>query len=229
MLIIFFRAVILLFTLIVVMRLMGKRQIGEMQPYEFIITLLIAELACIPMSDISIPLIYGIVSVVAVFIIHQILTVAEHVSQNMRKIISGKPSIVINKNGIDVLELKRNNLGVDDLIESLRGTGNYSLDSVNYAIYESNGKLSVLENDVSSSNEELPLLIVSEGKIDEKNVKLTHLSRDFIKDVMKQQDIKSLKSIEVLTLDGSGKIYLKTVGNKFKTFNVELPKECNVW
>lgn len=229
MLIIFFRAVILLFTLIVVMRLMGKRQIGEMQPYEFIITLLIAELACVPMSDISIPLVYGIVSVLAVFIIHQVLTIAEQLSTKMRRVISGKPSIVINKNGVDILELKRNNLSVDDLIESLRGTGNYSLDSVNYAIYESNGKLSVLENSVSSSNENLPLLIVSEGKVDAKNVSIAHLGNDFIPDFLKKNGISDLKKVEVLTIDGEGKAYLKEANKKFRIVQTELPERCEKW
>ena len=103
--IIFFRATVLLITLIVVMRLMGKRQIGEMQPFEFIITLLIAELACIPMSDVSIPLIYGVVSVLAVFIIHQLLTILSLKSVFIRHAVCGKPSVVINKDGVDMKSL----------------------------------------------------------------------------------------------------------------------------
>ena len=78
MLIIFIRAIIIFVTLVVIMRLMGKRQIGEMQPFEFIITLLIAELACVPMTDVSIPLVYGVVSIIAVFILHQIFKEKQH-------------------------------------------------------------------------------------------------------------------------------------------------------
>ncbi len=229
MVIIFFRAIILLITLILVMRLMGKRQIGEMQPFEFIITLLIAELACVPMSDVSIPLIYGLVSVLAVFILHQLLTIFEQKYKPFRHLISGKPSIVINKDGVDLLELKRNNLGIDDLIESLRGTGNFSLDSVSYAIYEANGKLSVLESENKNASQELPVLLVSEGKIDQKNVTLCHLGNDFINKIIKDENIKSLKNIEVMTLEPNGRIYYKENGKKYKILNIELPKESNPW
>ena len=211
-------------TLIIVMRLMGKRQIGEMQPFEFIITLLIAELACIPMSDVSIPLVYGIVSVLAVFIIHQILTVLSQNSLLVRRAVCGKPSVVINKNGVDVSELKKNNLGVDDLIESLRGTGNYSLDSVHYAIYESNGKLTVLENE-EIENKFLPILIVEQGRIQKNNLALAHLQDDFLPSVLQRAGVKNVKRVEVLTIDGSGKIYLQVKNERYITFNVDLPKE----
>lgn len=225
--IIFIRAVILMITLVAVMRLMGKRQIGEMQPFEFIITLIIAELACIPMSDVSIPLIYGIVSVLAVFIIHQVLTVLSQKSQIVRLAVCGKPSVLINKNGVDVKELKRNNMGVDDLIESLRGTGNYSLDSVYYAIYESNGTMTVLKNE-DKENSFLPLLLVEEGKVSEKNLQLIKLDDGFIKNVAEQNGIKRVKDIEVLTLDSSGKVYLQAKGRKYKTLTVSLSEE-NKW
>ena len=119
--IVFIRAVILLVTLLAVMRFMGKRQIGEMEPFEFIITLVIAELICVPMSDVSIPLLYGIISVLAVFILHQIFTLAERSGRIVRNVISGKPSVVVNKNGVDIKELKKNNMSLDDLIETLRG------------------------------------------------------------------------------------------------------------
>ncbi len=228
MVIIFIRAVILLFTLIVVMRLMGKRQIGEMQPYEFIITLLIAELACVPMSDVSIPLIYGIISVLAVFILHQLLTIFEHISKNFKHLISGKPSIVINKNGVDILELKRNNLGVDDLIESLRITGNYSLDSVQYALYEANGKLSVLENE-NITVKSLPVLFVAEGKIDKHNLTLCKLNENYILNLLKNQNITKLKNVEVLTIDGNGKVYLKEKNKPYKNFFVKLGDETKKW
>ena len=111
MFVIFLRAVILYALLLIVMRLMGKRQIGEMQPFEFIITLLIAELACIPMTDISIPLSYGIVSLLAVFILHQVMSLLERLGDKVKFLISGKPSVVITPDGVNELELKKIILG----------------------------------------------------------------------------------------------------------------------
>ncbi len=224
MLVIFFRAIIIFATLIVIMRLMGKRQIGEMQPFEFIITLLIAELACVPMTDVSIPLIYGIVSVFAVFILHQTLTILEQSCSLFRRIVDGKPSVVINKNGVDVNELKKNNMDVNDLIESLRSTGNFTLDSVHYAIYESNGKLSVLKSEKSGNCEQMPILLVSCGRVQKHNLSLLKLDADFLNTFMKDNQIKSLKQIQVLTLDGCGNVYLQLVGQKYKTLKINLPQ-----
>lgn len=223
MLVIFFRAIIIFVTLIVIMRLMGKRQIGEMQPFEFIITLLIAELACVPMTDVSIPLIYGIVSVFAVFILHQALTLLEQSCTLFRRIVDGKPSVVINKCGVDVKELKKNNMDVSDLIESLRSTGNFSLDSVHYAIYESNGKLSVLKSENSTTSEQMPILIVSCGRVQKNNLKLLDVGNDFITDLMKTNRIARLKDIQILTLDGGGNVYLQVKGQNYKTFKITLP------
>ena len=170
----FIRTLIIIITLMVLMRLMGKREIGEMQPYEFIITLIIADLACIPMADVSIPLGYGIVAILCLFLLHQVLTLIEQGGSFFKRVISGKPSLVINKNGVDILELKKNNLGVSDLIESMRTAGYFSFDALSYAIYEANGSLSALPNDNQQSDTALPVLIIDTGKIDNHNLNLIH-------------------------------------------------------
>ena len=97
MIVTFIRTLIIFVTLVVVMRLMGKRQIGEMQPFEFIVTLIVADLACVPMADVSIPLTYGIVAILALFLLHQLLSFLEQSSDFFKHVISGRPSVVINK------------------------------------------------------------------------------------------------------------------------------------
>ena len=149
---IFIRTIIVFITLLVIMRLMGKRQIGEMQPFELVITLLIAELACIPMADTSIPLLYGIVSILTIYFLHQIVCLLDLQFKPMKAVLSGSPSIVLNKNGIDDTQLKKNNLDVSDLIESLRGAGYFSLDAVDYALYEANGSFSALPRSARRGN-----------------------------------------------------------------------------
>ena len=219
--IVFIRAIILMITLLVVMRLMGKRQIGEMEPFEFVITLLIAELICVPMGDVSIPLLYGVVSVLAVFVLHQLFTLLEGSGRTMRKIISGKPSIVINKNGIDIHELKSNNMSVDDLLEVLRGTGNFSFDSVNYAILESNGVLSVMKKE-GSSCQDLPLLIVSEGKTVKNNMDRLGIDETFVKNLLKEQGVERIKDVIALTVDEAGKTFLQVRNEKYKVCEIDL-------
>ncbi len=219
--IIFIRSIIIFILLLVVMRLMGKRQIGEMQPFEFIITLLIAELACAPMADTSLPLTYGMVSVIAVFVIHQIVSVIEQSGRMAKKILSGKPSLIINKDGVDLNELKKNNLDVEDLIESLRISGYFALENVDYAIFESNGNISVLGNQ-NSTPDSLPILIINNGKKISCNCKSLNLDENFFDTIKEKASNTDLKSVEVLTLDGNGHCYLKPKGKKFCTFEVKL-------
>lgn len=108
MLTIFFRGLIIFAVLLVIIRLMGKRQIGEMEPFELVITLVISEIACIPMGDRSIPLIYGIVCILTLYVVHQFIVLLMK-SSKMQSLISGKPLLVINKNGIDK-ELLKNSI-----------------------------------------------------------------------------------------------------------------------
>lgn len=224
MVLIMIRTAIIFITLLIIMRLMGKRQIGEMQPFELVITLLIAELACIPMADSSIPLLYGIVSVVTIYVLHEIVCLLDLKVKPLKSLISGKPSLVINKNGIDDYQLKKNNLDVSDLIESLRSAGYFSLDSVDYALYESNGTLSALpKENYEQMQTSLPLVMVDNGKFDKKNVNITGLGQEFFEDVLQNQGVKNVKKVLVLTADGTGKMYLQIKNEKFRTFTVQYP------
>ena len=219
---IFIRTVIVFITLLVVMRLMGKRQIGEMQPYELVITLIIADLACIPMADNSIPLLYGIVAILTVYLLHQIVCLIDLNFDKAKKIVSGEPSIVLNKNGIDDTQLKKNNLDVSDLIESLRVEGYFSLDAVDYALYEAEGTFSALPKpDYESLQRSLPVIIVRDGKFDKKNISLTNQTEEYYLKILQQRDCKRLKDVLVMTVDGNGKTYLQKRGEKFQTFSLD--------
>ncbi len=223
------RTAIIFIVLLVIMRLMGKRQIGEMQPFELVITLLIAELACIPMADVSIPLLYGIISVLTIFVLHEIMTLLDLKIKPLKSFISGKPSVVVNKNGIDDYQLKRNNLDVSDLIESLRSAGYFSLDAVDYALYEANGTFSALpKQDYEQMQTSLPIVIIDNGKYDQKNLEITGLEQSFFDGILEEKKVKKAKDVLVLTADGTGKLYLQVKKRKFETFKVEYP-EGKVW
>ena len=218
------RTAVIFIVLLVIMRLMGKRQIGEMQPFELVITLLIAELACIPMADVSIPLLYGIISVLTIFVLHEIMTLLDLKIKPLKSFISGKPSVVVNKNGIDDYQLKRNNLDVSDLIESLRTAGYFSLDAVDYAVYEANGTFSALpRQDYEELQTSLPLVVIDNGKYDKKNLEITGLEQSFFDGILKEQGVKRVKDVLVLTADGTGKIYLQSKKQKYVTFRTEYP------
>ena len=225
MLVVLIRTLIIFTLLIVVMRLMGKRQIGEMQPFEFIVTLIIADLACIPMADTSIPLLYGVISVLTLFFVHQLFSILEQTSDKIKGVISGKPSIVIDKNGVNMKELKKNNLSVDDLIESMRNQGYFSFDELDYAIFESNGKLSSLESkSQSQKSKSLPLLIVSNGKTVKRNISVINSSESEIIEFIRLNGY-FLKNVEVMTIDGNGRTYFKAKNQKFKVLTYQIKGE----
>ena len=219
---IFIRTALIFITLLVIMRLMGKRQIGEMQPYELVITLIISELACIPMADNSIPLLYGIISILTVYLLHQIVCLIDLNSLRAKAVLSGSASVVLNKNGIDDTQLKKNNLDVSDLIESLRVEGYFSLDAVDYALYESEGTFSALpKKNYQELQNSLPVIVVDEGKFDKKNLEQTKRDKAYYLKVLKEQGCENEKKVLVMTVDGNGKVYLQQKGKRFKVFHLD--------
>jgi uncharacterized membrane protein YcaP (DUF421 family) len=225
---IFIRTVIIFIATLFVMRLMGKRQIGEMQPYELVITLIIADLACIPMADNSIPLLYGLIAIFTVYLLHQIICILDLNFPWTKSVVSGIPSIVLNKNGIDDTQLKKNNLDVSDLIESLRVEGYFALDAVEYALYESEGTFSALpKSNYQELQTSLPIVLIDEGNFDDKNLKYIGKDRAYIMDILKKQGCQKLKNVLVMTVDGNGKVYLQQKGEKYKVFH--LGWESSLW
>ena len=222
------RSTIVFIAILCVMRLMGKRQIGEMQPYELVVTLIIADLACIPMSDNSTPLLYGIMAILTIYLLHQIICFLDLHVPAAKLLVSGTPSIVLNKNGIDDTQLKKNNLDVSDLIESLRVEGYFSLDAVEYALYESEGTFSALPKiNYLELQKSLPVTLIIEGKFDEDNVKRTKRDKAFYLRILKENGCKNVKKVLVMTVDGNGKVYFQEKGKRYQV--VQLNFETPLW
>ncbi|MBO4823293.1 MAG: DUF421 domain-containing protein [Clostridia bacterium] len=144
MLTIVIRVIIIYIVTIVVMRVMGKRQIGDMEPFELVITLIIADLATIPMADPTIPIWYGILPLLVMQVLHFFVVKLQYKSKTVRKILSGSPVIVVSPQGIDYQKLKALDICTDELMELLRSKDIYDIKDIDYAILESNGKLSVV-------------------------------------------------------------------------------------
>jgi len=227
---VFLRVIIIYSTVLLFLRLMGKRQIGEMQPYEVVITLIIADLATLPMSDTNIPLLNGILPLAVLVVLHFAITYSTRKSMFLRKVFSGKPVVVISPNGIEYDNLRDLNMNIDDLQESIRLCNYYSFDQVQYAIIETNGKMSVIPTadaapatalDTGTKNPPpvLPSIIVSDGKMVKEKLKEQNLTADFVKKVMKKFDIKKIDDITIMSIDEDDKMYLQTKGKKFQVIN----------
>lgn len=232
MLTIVFRSVIIYSVVLLLYRLMGKRQLGQMQPFELVLTLIIADLATIPMAEVSVPVLHGIVPVLTLVVLHFALSFFSQISNKFAHFLSGKPVIVINPDGIDYKALKNLNMSVDDVFEAIRGCGYFSLEQVQYAIMETNGKMSVLPKnefapvtvqdmklDVEKST--IPVNLINEGKLNKENLKIAHIDEVKLMEILKQANIKKIKDVLLLTIDKNGSVYLQKFGQKYQVLQTE--------
>ena len=182
------------------MRLMGKRQLGELQPFELAITLVASDLVCIPMADASIPIIYGLIPVFTLFLVHIITTKLATKSVRFRKFLNGKPVILIEKGNLLAPVLKELNLTVDDVMEALRGNGYFNPNEVEYAILETNGSLTVMPKSTNRpcSPEDLgidvqpaslPVTVIMEGKFVAENLSKTAVTKETLTDFLAKKNM----------------------------------------
>lgn len=216
MLIIIIRCLIIFVFLIFGLRLMGKRTIGELQPIEFVIILAVADLACTPMQDISIPIIYGLVPLLTIFVTHYLITTVTSKSITFRKFLNGQPIIVIDKNGINSTHLKKLNLNVNDLLQMIRQEGYFSVEEIEYALIETNGKISILENEEAKSPSCVPENIVIEGKFIEDGAAAANISEKKVERILRSKNLR-LKDVLLMTVE-SDKYFLQPTKDKFFTF-----------
>lgn len=230
------RAIIVYLLVLLVFRLMGKRQIGQMQPFELVLTLVIADLATIPMAESAIPTLNGVVPLITLVVVHFFLTLLSKKSPKISNIISGKPVIIIDPNGINFEAIEKLNITVDDIFEAIRSQGYFKLEDIRYAIMETNGTVSVLPKasispataqDLKLSPQEtyMPVTIISEGNLLAENLPLINLNERFIDEVLKKQNVSDRKNVLALTIDKVGACYLQEKDKGYKTFQVEVPNE----
>lgn len=231
MLTIILRAIIIYIVVLFVFRIMGKRQIGQMQPFELVLTLIIADLATIPMAEVSVPVLHGIIPLLTLVIIHFVLSILTKISPKIGKFISGKPIIVINPKGIDYNAMKQLELSIDDLFEGIRGQGFFSIEQIQYAIMETTGKISVMpksgyspvtNNDLKQNVGEsyLPINLVCEGQIMKDNLPTANVDENFIQKFISQKFGKNtkIKNVLLFTIDKQGTIYLQMKNGSGKVF-----------
>lgn len=230
MLVLIFRSVVIYLLVLVIIRLMGKRQVGELQPFELVITLIIADLACVPMSEITVPLLHGVAPLITILMLHYLLTKLSQVSLKFRKLISGEAKLVMTPSGIDFNTLKALNLTIDDLEEAIRTAGYFDLEDVNYAIVETNGNINVIPKssvspvsneslNIKTEENNLPLTLISCGKIERDNLILADLSMDFLTTQLKKLNINNIKEITYCNINQNGKMYVQPKNKKYIIHN----------
>ena len=227
MLTIILRAFLTYIIVLIVFRLMGKRQIGQMQPFELVLTLIIADLATIPMAEMSVPLFHGIVPLLTLVLIHYLLTVISKKSVRFSRVISGKPIIVVNPNGVDYDALRLLNISIDDIFGAIRDKGFFNLEDVQYAIMETNGTITVMPKadsspvtnkdlKINANDKSIPITLISEGSLMKENLALANVDKQFVLNNLKKANIQSIKKCLVMTIDQTKNIYVQEKNKQFK-------------
>ncbi|MBR4123350.1 MAG: DUF421 domain-containing protein [Clostridia bacterium] len=207
------RTVILYFLVTLGIRLMGKRQIGDMQPNELVITLLISEIAAIPLQDTSQPILSGVTAIFVLVILEIVVSVIAMKSLIVRKLLNGKSVVVIKNGVIDQKMMKNVRMTVIDLIELLRGQNVFDITTVAFAVLEVNGGLSVLlktaeqpatvkDLNINKETEFLSLPVISDGAIIKESLSALEINR---KDILKKLGKTDIKEVFLMTLDRNGK------------------------
>ncbi|SHJ45458.1 Uncharacterized membrane protein YcaP, DUF421 family [Clostridium amylolyticum] len=212
------RTAILYSLVVIVMRLMGKRQLGELQPYELVITIMISDLASLPMQDTRLPLLLGIIPIITMLIIQIFVSEIQLRSEKIRSIIDGKPSILLRNGKIDTKALREQRINIDDLMEELRVNGYFNIDDIAYVILENNGQISVIpkanlspvtRNDLNISvpQDILPTVLIVDGKINKENLKSINKDINWLIKNINKFNIQNTEDVFIALMDSHNKFF----------------------
>lgn len=208
------RTILLYIVIILAIRIMGKRQIGELQTSELVVTLLISDIAAIPMQNTEQSLLSGIVPILILIVCEIIISFLMLKRAGFRRIICGKPIVIISDGKINQSEMHRLRMSTEDLSEELRQQGIFNIEDVGFAIVETNGKLSVLkkpEKDIPTAEElgiktndkGLEVVVISDGEISKYSLKICGLNRDWLFDTLKKENTE-LNDVFLMIANGQG-------------------------
>lgn len=218
--IIFIRSLILYFLVIFAVRLMGKRQLGELQPSELVITILVSNIATLPIENSDIPVIMGATPVLALVCFEVIMSWLSLKFPKLRKLVSGSPKIIIREGKVDPQVMKDLRFSVDDLLTSLRGKDVFDIGEVQYAVVETTGNMSVMKKQaddtptkkdigISPYPEDPPQLIVSDGRILSTSLKSLGFDTQWVTKMLDEGHVK-LSEVMIMAADRNGGCYIAT-------------------
>lgn len=212
---------IILFTVVVIgLRLMGKRQVGQLQPYELVVVIMLSALAAIPMGNVDIPIVYGLVPILTLVLIHVLLSYISLKSEQARGIICGTPSVLIENGKIVEKEMVRLRYNINELTEQLRAKNIPNIADVEFAILETSGQLSVIpksqkrpvmpaDMNLPTVYEGLPVTLIIDGFLFDKNMAKINLTRAWLMSELSKFGIKDVKEVLFASIDSEGKLFFQ--------------------
>ena len=225
MLTVFVRAVILFLTSVLAMRMMGKRQVGQLQPFELVVAIMIAELAATPMGSVGVPLLYGLLPMAALIICHGVLSFVGMKSERFRAWLCGRPTVLIRNGVICEKQLRKSSFTLNDLMEELRMGGMLDPAEVGTAVLETSGAVSVFPKaqcrpvspqdlGLKVSPQGLPLPLVMDGKVERKNLPLCGKDEGWLFSQLKKLGYSDVRKVLLCYLDTDGQMTVHGFGEK---------------
>ena len=217
MLLTFIRTIILYIIVLIVMRFMGKREIGQLQPFELVISIMIADLATLPMAEPGIPITNGIIPILGLLVMHLTISVLNLKNVKIREIICGKPSILIYRGRINEKNMRKERFTINELEERLRANNVFNFGDVEYAILETSGQVTVIQKpekrntipedfNITPEYEGIPYDLVIDGKVMEKNLQQIGKDYNWLKKQAEKFKIKPEEAL-IITIDGKNQIF----------------------
>lgn len=218
--VVFFRTFILYIFVVIVMRIMGKRQIGELQPFELVIAIMLSELASVPMQDTGIPLIHGLIPILTLMALEIIISFLTLKFRSLRKIICGEPSILIKHGKVEYDELKKQRFNLDDLMEELRMLGYLNISDIEYAIMETSGKITIIPKSgkvpvtredlkIITPEEQIPVGIILDGRLDMDALKSSGKDLNWLQKELNKNHIGSIGDVFIGMIDSQGNFFVQ--------------------
>lgn len=240
MLTVFVRSVILYAASLLAMRVMGKRQIGQLQPFEVVVIIMIAELAATPMGGVGIPLLYGILPMMALAVCHGLITWACMKSQRVRRWFCGQPTVLIRGGVICEKQLRKSAVDLNDLMEAIRTGGMLDPSEVGTAVLEPGGQISVFPKAahrpvspqdlrLSVGQEGLPLPLVMDGAIQRDNLRRGGLTEAWLRSEVEKAGLSALEEVFFMCLNTRGELLIQGKGRTDASIVQALDPERAVW
>ena len=204
------RTLIIYFSLLILMRILGKRQLGEMELTEFVVAVLLADLAANPLQDIGIPMINGLVPIITLFCCEVLITWVGGKSIRLRRAMFDRPSILIEHGRVDPVQMAKNRFTPEELMKALRSKECVDISRVEYAVLETDGNVSIIREPEGNGQRGngLPHIVISEGRIIDENLSLTGHDRAWLEARLDEKGFKSAQEIYLMTVDDAGKVYI---------------------
>lgn len=216
----FIRTLILYLIVIAALRIMGKRQLGELQPSELVVAIMISDLASIPISDRSLPLWEGIIPIAALAGVELIFSVLVIKSEFFRTVITGRPAVIVRDGVILFNSLRRLRLSIDDLLEQLRLMGYSDISEVDTVVLETNGQISVIPKEISRpvtcedlklspTQTHLPHTVIADGKIRKSGIKAAGISEGEVLQILRRRGIYSPEKVFYMNITDDKKVFIQ--------------------